>query len=50
MLMTLTPAPIHRGDQASPAARNAAPRMKFTAKARLNKDIQRMFEAASPVV
>ena len=50
MLTTLTPAPIHRGDQASPAARNAAPRMKFTAKARLNRDIQRMFEAASPVV
>ena len=50
MLITLTAPPIHRGDQASPAARNAAPRMKFTAKARLNKDIQRMFDAASSVV
>ena len=48
--MTLTPAPIHSGDQASPAARSAAPRMKFAANARLNSDIQRMLDAAMAVV
>ena len=50
MFTTFTAPPIHSGDQASPAARSAAPRMKFTANARLKADIQRMLLAASSMV
>ena len=50
MLTTLTPMPTHSGVQASPAARSAAPKMKFMAKATLKMDNQRMLSAASSTV